>query len=378
MTTYTWPSTDAFLLREFELGLRSNVLMSVSPLTGATQTVELPGARFVGAGVLPPATLAQAAEREAFFAKVAGQANRIALWHPARPVPRGTMRGTPTLSAHATAGATSLAIAGAYGANLIKYSKALDNAAWSKGGATISADATTAPDGTLTADKIVEDTSTGEHRAYYYHSGLASSTIYTWSIYLKAAERTKAFVKIATKDNSYGGAMFDLSAVTATPSGARLVSGSAVIEDVGSGWYRCSVAADTSTGAWTAYGSVACYTTSASYTGSSGSGLYAWGGQLEFGSSKSTYTPYATLLAGDFLKVGNQLVQVVDDATADDNAAIAPNIRAAIRTQVNSGASVVWDKPTGLYLLQQSEVRVPYAAARGEPISLEFVEDVSL
>ena len=120
MSTITWPSTDIFKPATFEIALRSNVLISTSPLSGAIQTVELPGARWVIVMTLDPVEWAEQAEREALFAQIAGQANRVALWHMVRPAPRGTMRGSPTLSAAATAGDTSLSITTTAGATVLK------------------------------------------------------------------------------------------------------------------------------------------------------------------------------------------------------------------------------------------------------------------
>jgi hypothetical protein len=120
MSTITWPSTDIFKPATFEIALRSNVLISTSPLSGAIQTVELPGARLVIVMTLDPVEWAEQAEREALFAQIAGQANRVALWHMVRPAPRGTMRGSPTLSATASAGATSLSISTTSGATVLK------------------------------------------------------------------------------------------------------------------------------------------------------------------------------------------------------------------------------------------------------------------
>ena len=48
--------------------------------------------------------------------------------------------------------------------NLFTYSEQFDNASWVKERITITTNATTAPNGTLTADKIVEDTTTNSHR----------------------------------------------------------------------------------------------------------------------------------------------------------------------------------------------------------------------
>ena len=47
-----------------------------------------------------------------FAMSLEGQKNQLALWNVARPVPRGTMRGSPSLSAGIAAGATSWPITG--------------------------------------------------------------------------------------------------------------------------------------------------------------------------------------------------------------------------------------------------------------------------
>lgn len=44
--------------------------------------------------------------------------------------------------------------------NLVGYSEQFDNAAWTKARSSITANLATAPDGTATADKLVEDTTT--------------------------------------------------------------------------------------------------------------------------------------------------------------------------------------------------------------------------
>ncbi len=54
--------------------------------------------------------LAEASEWVGFMLRLRGRVNHLALWDVARPAPRGTMRGTMTLSAAAAAGATSISI----------------------------------------------------------------------------------------------------------------------------------------------------------------------------------------------------------------------------------------------------------------------------
>lgn len=58
-------------------------------------------------------TPALAGQIEALVFYLAGGVNRVAVWHFGRPEPVGTARGTPTLSATANRGDTSLAITGA-------------------------------------------------------------------------------------------------------------------------------------------------------------------------------------------------------------------------------------------------------------------------
>jgi len=48
--------------------------------------------------------------------------------------------------------------------NLLTWTEQFDNAVWTKTNAAVTANATTAPDGALTADKLVEDTANAQHR----------------------------------------------------------------------------------------------------------------------------------------------------------------------------------------------------------------------
>lgn len=118
MTTYTWPNTRVFTAASAEWRLAPNVFSLPSQFSGHTQTVELPGARWMVRITFTPHNNADRAAVEAFLAKVRGKANRIALWHPKRPVPLGTMRGSPVLAATEPRGETSLAITTTAGATL--------------------------------------------------------------------------------------------------------------------------------------------------------------------------------------------------------------------------------------------------------------------
>jgi len=74
--------------------------------------------------------------------------------------------------------------------NSMLRSEEFSDASWTKGGATVTANSTTAPSGTTTADTLVEDTSTGQHRVYRTTSGTTNTNPYTISFFAKASTRT--------------------------------------------------------------------------------------------------------------------------------------------------------------------------------------------
>jgi hypothetical protein len=174
--------------------------------------------------------------------------------------------------------------------NLIPFSESFDNAAWVKVAATITANAATAPDGTTTADKLVESAATAWH---YTRPASASLTplVYAISVYAKAAERS--VLQIVPDGTFFPSAFanFDLSNGTVSASSGV---DSATITSVGDGWYRCIVV-DTSTAAASTtpfYLTVQNSPTAArvaSYLGDGTSGIFLWGAQLNIGALQPYY-----------------------------------------------------------------------------------------
>jgi hypothetical protein len=159
------------------------------------------------------------------------------------------------------------------------------------------ANAIAAPNGTLTADKIVEDTATGGH--YISQSVAVSSGVtYSASCHMKAAERNLAYLALATTPNAI--AYFDLSNGTIADSSDSDVL-SATITPVGDGWYRCSVTTiSTSASTSIRIGLTPSINagTFPSYTGDGTSGIYIWGAQLEVGSTATEYLPTSATING--------------------------------------------------------------------------------
>jgi hypothetical protein len=170
--------------------------------------------------------------------------------------------------------------------NLITVSEKLNLSPWTKTRSSISADATTAPDGTTTADKLIEDSTAGDSHFASQTITVTNVTPYTWSVYAKAGERTWLTLY---DSNSTKGKSFDLAngVVGSDFVGAPT---SASITAVGSGWYRCSMTYTTAATTATLIHYLSNGDASAAYNGDGASGLYLWGGQLNRGPSALTYT----------------------------------------------------------------------------------------
>jgi hypothetical protein len=156
--------------------------------------------------------------------------------------------------------------------NLYIRSQEMENAIWSKARGSLTANATTSPDGTTTADLWTEDTSNGTHDIRQSIT-TTSGGFYTFSIYVKANGRTKLDVFVGGASKS---AKFDLTSGSVIGGDAPIKK----IEDAGNSWWRVSVGclatSTTTTAIWILNNG-----TTQSYTGNGVSGMYFWGAQAE-------------------------------------------------------------------------------------------------
>lgn len=182
--------------------------------------------------------------------------------------------------------------------NLLTYSEQLDNAVWSKTNSTISPNLIAAPDGTLTADKIVEDSSAAVD--HYTQSSIITSqagAAYSSSIYIKAGERRYCAFTVTGGGVGTRGVFFD--ALTGTYTGGFGGGLPYTITNVGNGWFRYTINDTTTAAAGYALRVYVCaVANNITYTGDGTSGLYAWGAQLNIGALQPYYITTASAYYG--------------------------------------------------------------------------------
>lgn len=168
--------------------------------------------------------------------------------------------------------------------NLLGFSEAFDNAAWTKTASTITPNATTSPDGTVNAEKLVENTGVSTQHRTQQAVVSVIGTSYTYSVYLKAGERTTVRVR------AIGTATFADCTVNLTAGTISVVTGAATITNAGGGWYRVSVTGTTDSTTTTCYVNLM-DAGSITYTGNGVSGAFIWGAQLSDSASLDPYVP---------------------------------------------------------------------------------------
>jgi hypothetical protein len=178
------------------------------------------------------------------------------------------------------------------GRNLLKYSQQFDNAAWEKTNCYFNPNAGVAPDGTVTADKLIEEALNGSHLITQAVS-LTADVAYAMSVYVKKGVNATApdIIQVSGGSTAFGTevyANFNITTGQVTKTGTAT---SAAIQDVGNGWYRCSITGVcVVSGSNTSIAILFCNNNPDSiraptYLGAVTSDVFVWGAQVQQGTN---------------------------------------------------------------------------------------------
>ena len=173
-------------------------------------------------------------------------------------------------------------------ANLLLRSAEFDVSPWFVDNVSVTANSTTAPDGTTTADAIIENLATSNHNI----NTTATVTVapHTFSAYVKPNGRSWVRLFVFQSGITANSTWFNVSTGVAgfASAGASNVS----IRPAGNGWYRCSITfTPASAGSASFYIAAANADGAGVYAGDNTSGLFIWGAQAELGAFSTSYIP---------------------------------------------------------------------------------------
>jgi hypothetical protein len=168
--------------------------------------------------------------------------------------------------------------------NICTYSEELN--IWSTERASVTANATTAPNGTATADKVITDSTANNTHQIYIGPFTTPNLPFVISAYAKKSEYD--YIHLGASGSSTK-TWFDLNNGTVGTQSSDVLSAS--IESVGNGWYRCiNIINNTSTSNYVELGP-ASVDGSRVISGTPSGGIFVWGAQLNIGSTAKPYFP---------------------------------------------------------------------------------------
>jgi hypothetical protein len=228
--------------------------------------------------------------------------------------------------------------------NIALYSEQFNDASWLKINVTATANSTTAPDGTLTADTILSASAS----ASAVYQAISSEAGMTFSVYAKA--NTSNFIAVTIFDVSPAVdymAIFDLSNGTFVGNGGFSSVDSYFIENAGNGWYRLSITKNVG-----AVGNHN-YVLGVAKTGNSaipvaGTSVFVWGAQVEasdFGATPYIPTTTAAVSVGPVANIpridytGGGCGKLLLEPQRTNNVTYSEQLNNAAWTLANSGSA---------------------------------------
>lgn len=385
MATLDWPSTPAFRPMRMRMGVSTPKSRWVGFYSGQVQAISHFGSRLRMELTLPPSISAQdAAYREAFLMQVAARGDWVRLGHFLRPVVSGLLRGSPTVLTSVAAGATSITLTNALaGNNLLAETEAFNGPGWSRiSGLEVTANTEEIPEATFVRADTLTDPNPAA-TAFLSQSVAVpnDSATYTASVYVKdttgGTSTTFALELVLS-----GGTTVNSDLRVNTDNGTILAGTgtSTLITGTFNNYWLISVSITNN-----ATGNTVCdfrLMPARSNHNSGGVTITATGpavvyrAQLERAATMGPFAGIPSLLAGDVIAVGSQLMEVGIAGASQSNAtSMVVPLAVPLRAAVTAGEPAIWYKPTGDFQLLDDLSMVEYLPGRyQDALTLTFME----
>ena len=353
MANIDWPTTEPFrAVLPYSFGVSTPKSGSRGFYSGENENTGHLGDRFLTSITLPPCGGVQAAQRSAFLIGTLSRGDRMRFRVPHHTGNNGTLVGSLTVSANALAGARSVSLQGAMpGANLLAYSgfeSDINADGMSDGWAGFTG-------GGAPATTYFRDT--GNNSMFGQRVSIAGAVVAG----NEAGVVTTAFTSV-TAGIVYTAAVdvianltgFNASITVAWyTAGDVLISTSTFTPAITTAWVRVSTTAFTAP----LTAAKAKVSISAVATASRASMLVAIDNvQLEASGVATPYVGFATLLGGDFLGIGGNLLQTAyAGGIANDAGAIVVPLTLPLCRPVTAGAVVTLAQPVGLWQIDTTD-----------------------
>lgn len=268
--------------------------------------------------------------------------------------------------------------------NSHQFSDQLDNAVWTKTRCSVTANSTTAPDGSSTADSIIEDSSVTVSHFLQTSATTKVAAAQDWCMcgHFKANTRSQVFLQVAqagTNFASVGVNLTDGSLAGSVSAVGTVTNARAFIVNMGNGWWFIALIANVPAAITTTNVGLALLASGGStgYTGNGTSGIFAWrvgyaqtsvpgligqtttgtvgGGTNQTGSSLNVKgLPVSTaglLLAGDQVQIGGELKLLTHSLDSDAAGRGILKFAPAICSSPADSDPVIIASPLGRFIL---------------------------
>jgi hypothetical protein len=171
--------------------------------------------------------------------------------------------------------------------NIVLYSEDFSGSSWALQRISISSSNVVAPNGELTATKIIEDNSNATHQTRPTSTiSLSAGQPYTYSCFVKKDERDEFRIE----NISQSGAYFNLQNKTINADNTSIIKNTQ-LQELSNGWFKCSVTIQEASRTADYIYLLIAKDGSKSYQGDGTSGLNIWGAMVEQGSYATSYIP---------------------------------------------------------------------------------------